>query len=196
MQIRFLTAAASLLLATLVPAQNKGTDKAPAAAPSMPTPKPGPEHEQLAKAEGTWDVAVERQGMAPSKGTAEMKMSLNGFWLTEKFTCDMGTMAFEGHNVTGYDPLKKKYVSTWVDNMGPNMIVTEGVFDPKTRTLTMVGDGVDMAGNKVKMRNLTIHKDANTVLFEMYHTGADGKEAKVMTITYTRRGSAPGKPAK
>lgn len=193
MQIRFLTVAASLLFATLLPAQDHKADKAPAADAAMPMPKPGPEHEHLAKAAGTWDVAVEGAGMPSSKGTSEMKMSLNGFWLCETFLADMMGQKFEGHAVTGFDPLKGKYVSTWIDNMSPTMFVTEGMFDAKTRTLTMVGDGVDQAGKKVRMRNLTIHKDANTVIFEMYHTGADGKEAKVMTITYTRHGAAPAK---
>src|SRR5262245_60530145 len=194
MQIRILTVAASLLLVTFVPAQDrKGNDKAPAAEASMPMPKPGPEHEQLAKAAGTWDVAIEGKDMPSSKGTSEMKMALNGFWLFETFTADMGGAKFEGRAATGYDPLKGKYVSTWIDNMSPTMFATEGTFDAKTRTLTMVGDGVDQNGKKVRMRNLTIHKDANTVVFEMYHTGADGKEAKVMTITYTRHGAAPAK---
>src|SRR5262249_21349476 len=94
---------------------------------------------------------------------------------------------------TGYDPSKGKYVSTWIENTSPTMYVTEGTFDAKTRTMTMVGDGVDQNGKKVRMRNLTIHKDANTVVFEMYHTGADGKEAKVMTIPYPRHGAAPAK---
>jgi hypothetical protein len=63
----------------------------------------------------------------------------------------------------------------------------EGTHDPKTKTTTLTGDGYDQQGNKVKMRELIIHKDANTVVFEMYQTGADGKEGKVMAMTYTRR---------
>jgi hypothetical protein len=43
---------------------------------------------------------------------------------------------------------------------------------------------------------LTIHKDANAVAFEMYQTGADGKESKIMTINYTRHVDSPAKPTK
>jgi len=60
----------------------------------------------------------------------------------------------------------------------------------------MIGDGYDQTGTKVKHRMLTIHKDQNTVVFEMHVTGADGKEMKMMTITYTREGAAGGKPGK
>lgn len=162
-------------------------------------PQPGPEHKALAMAEGTWDAKVEGgAGMPPGQGTSEMKMVLGGFWLEDRFTCDFGGMAFEGRGMTGYDPIKGKYVGTWTDSMSPTLMVTEGTYDEQTRTLTMVGDGYDHhTGAKVRYRMLTIHKDANTVVFEMYQTGADGKEAKTMTITYTRRDakSGQGKPA-
>lgn len=113
-------------------------------------------------------------------------MVLGGFWLEDRFTGDFGGMAFEGRGMTGYDPIKGKYVGTWVDSMSPSVLVTEGTYDAKTRTLTMVGDGYDQMGAKVKVRLLTIHKDGNNVVFEMHQTGADGKEVKLLTINYTR----------
>lgn len=159
-------------------------------------PKPGKEHMSLAKAEGVWDAAVEGMGMPPTKGTSTMKMVLGGFWLEDHFTCDFGGMPFEGRGMTGYDPIKGKYVGTWTDSMSPALMVSEGTFDEKTRTLTMHADGYDQAGAKIKVKMLTIHKDANTVAFEMYHTGADGKDSKVMSITYTRRSEKPAQPMK
>lgn len=158
-----------------------------AADASMNMPKPGPEHAHLKTAEGTWDVTVETPGQTPVKGTSVMKMAMNDFWLVDRFSCDWNGAKFEGHGGTGYDPIKKKYVSTWIDNMSPALTVTEGTFDPQTKILTMTGDGCNEKGEPVKVRTLTIHKDANTVVFEMYHKGADGKEAKVMTITYLRK---------
>jgi hypothetical protein len=157
-------------------------------------PKPGPEHMHLAKAEGVWDAVVESHGSEPAKGTSTMKTVLGGFWVAEHFQCDWGGTKFEGHGMTGYDPQKRKYVTTWVDNMSPALSVFEGTYDDKTRTLNMTGDSYDHAGNRVKARTATIHKDANTVVFEMYQTGADNQEAKVMSITYTRQ--VTPKPAK
>ncbi|MBL9078918.1 MAG: DUF1579 domain-containing protein [Planctomycetes bacterium] len=168
----------------------------PAALAQEGPPQPGPQHKALAMAEGVWDAKVEGMGPEPATGTSTMKMVLGGFWLEDTFSCDFGGMKFEGRGMTGYDPIKGKYVGTWTDNMSPALMVTEGTYDEKTRTLTMVGDGYDQTGAKVKMRLLTIHKDANTVVFEMHQTGADGKEAKMMTITYTRHVEKPaGKPA-
>jgi hypothetical protein len=159
-------------------------------------PKPGPEHVNLAKAAGVWDAVVEGEGMEPAKGTSTMSMVLGGFWLSDSFSCDFGGMKFEGHGMTGYDPIKKKYVSTWIDSMSPSLLVTEGTFDEKTRTLNMTGDGYDQMGQPVKVRTATIHKDMNTVVFELYNIGADKQEHKVMTVTYTRHVAAPGQPMK
>lgn len=156
-------------------------------------PKPGPEHQALKMAEGVWDAVVEGEGMEPAKGKAVMKMGLGGFWLSNHFTCDFGGMKFEGHGSTGYDPIKKKYIETWADSMSPSLMVTEGTYDEKTRTLNMTGDGYDHMGQPVKVRTATIHKDANTVVFELYQTGADKQERKVMSVTYTRHGGE--KPA-
>ncbi len=196
MQIHTTFAAAALyLFASAAVAQDHGKTPAPAEA-SMSMPKPSAEHDNLKKAEGTWDAVVEGMGMETSKGTSEMKMTLNGFWLQDHFVGSFGGQQFEGHGTTGYDPIKGKYVATWIDNMSPALLMTEGTYDMKTRTLTMTGDGYNMAGQKVKMRNLTIHKDANTVVFEMYQTGSDGKEQKIMWITYTRRATAPAHPSK
>ena len=159
-------------------------------------PKPGPQQAALAKAEGTWDAQMEMVGMPPSKGKSEQKMVLGGFWLEDRFTGSFGGMPFEGRGMTGYDSIAKKYVGTWCDSMTPGVMVTEGTFDEKTRTLTMVGEAYNETGTKVKHRLLTIHKDQNTVVFEMYVTGPDGKEMKAMTITYTRAGAAAGKDTK
>lgn len=195
MMIRSFVAFAVLLAPTFGLAQEtKGTE----AAQEGGMPQPGPEHKSLAMAVGRWDAKVEMPGSPPAQGTSEMKMVLGGFFLEDHFRCDFGGMKFEGRGTTGYDPIKGKYVGTWVDSSGPSIMVSEGTFDAKTRTLTMVGDSYDQMGTKVKVRMLTIHKDADTVVFEMYHTGPDGKEGKVMNITYTRAKSdkAADKPGK
>lgn len=189
---------AILSVFTLSPsvAAQDGKGKQDPQAVEASAPKPGVEHQNLKLAEGTWNAVLEMPGSAPTKGVSEMKMSLGGFWLVDNFRCDFDGMKFEGCGTTGYDPIKGRYVSTWIDNMNPAMTVTEGTFDAKTRTLTMTGDGYDHRGAKVKVRTALIHKDADMVVFEMHQTGADGKEDKVLTITYTRAVPVPAKPAK
>lgn len=161
------------------------------AAQGMEMPKPGPEHQKLAKTAGTWDAVVESMTMdgkpEKTKGTAERK-TFGAFWLTEDFTGTFAGMAFQGHGVLGYDPIKHKYVESWSDSMSPVLMVLEGTFDKDGKVLTMTGQGPGMDGKMVTMRAVTTCKDDNTMVFEMFGPGPDGKDAKMLTITYTRRG--------
>src|SRR5262245_43634678 len=127
--MRLSTRAVSLVLATALAAlpaaaqdAAKKKPEAPAAAPQgmPPLPKPGPEHELLKQSLGTWNASVE-SWMAPgappsvSKGTETNVLTGGGMWLVTDFKSEFMSMPFTGHGVMGYDPGKKKYVSTWVD---------------------------------------------------------------------------------
>ncbi len=162
-------------------------------------PKPGPEHQALAGAAGTWDLVVERAGPdgkpTQSKGVSEIKVALGGFWLVEDFSADLSGMPFQGHGLTTYDPGKGKYIGTWVDCFGPYLMQLEGTMSKDGKTLTMSGMGPNHEGKLVMHRMVSTTKDANTRVFEMYVPGPDGKEVKGMTITYTRRAAKNAGPS-
>ncbi|HEV3263156.1 MAG TPA: DUF1579 family protein, partial [Gemmataceae bacterium] len=84
----------------------------PVAAQPAP-PKPGPEHKMLKQFEGDWDATVAMGGQE-SKASSSYKLGLGGFWLTHDFRGEFGGQKFHGRGTTGYDPIKKKYVSTWI----------------------------------------------------------------------------------
>ena len=191
--VSFLTTILALALAS--PARAQEAKKAPAekkaaAAPEMPVPKPGPEHEVLKNDVGTWDATVEMMGPgAPptvSKGV-ETNSMVGGLWLVTDFKSEMMNQPFQGHGVSGYDSGKKKYVGTWVDSMSTGLMLGESTYDPKAKTMTGVMEGPDMSGKVTKMKAVTEWKDADTRVFTMYGTGPDGKEAPAMRITYKRR---------
>lgn len=154
-------------------------------------PKPGAQHQKLAAQVGTWDAVIESIGPdgkpSQSKGVSEAKLLIGGLWLVEEFTSDFGGMAFQGHGITGYDVAKGKYVTTWVDSMITSFLVLEGNYDKDGKALTMTGTGVDGEGKPAHYRNVTTWKDADTYVFDMYVTGADGKEMPALKITYSRR---------
>lgn len=160
-------------------------------------PQPGPEHKKLEAGAGTWDAVCEMTGPdgqpMTSKALSKSKMAPGGFWLLDTFTGEIMGMKFTGFGATGYDPLKKMYVATWIDSMSPHLMVTEGNYDSTGKVLTMTGIGIGHDGQPAKHRMVTTHKDANTNLFEMFVAGPDGKEEKAMTITYTRRLDKDGK---
>ncbi|MGH2398873.1 MAG: DUF1579 domain-containing protein [bacterium] len=156
-----------------------------------PMPKPGPEHALFKEDEGTWDATVEMfmPGAPPatSKGIETNTIGCGGLCLITDFKGDMMGQGFHGHGTAAYDSGKKKYVGSWTDSMSTGLAVTEGTYDPTTRTFTGWFEGPDMTGKVTKMRAVTEYKDRNTRVFSMYGPGPDGKEALGMRITYKRK---------
>lgn len=149
-------------------------------------PKPGPEHEKLKEMEGTWDAVMDFNGQQ-SKATVEYKSICGGLWLQSDFHGDFAGMKFDGHGLDGYNPRSKKYISVWVDSMLTTPMVTEGEFDPKTKTLTMSGEMPSPDGKNQKVKSTLEVKDKDHQTFKMYMVGGDGGEQPMFTIEYTRR---------
>jgi Protein of unknown function (DUF1579) len=149
-------------------------------------PKPGPEQELLKQMAGEWDATVAFMGKE-QKGSAVYKLGFGGFWLTEDFKGEFGGHQFEGRGTTGYDPIKKKYVSTWIDSASPSMMVMEGNFDKDGTTYTETGEGpAGIEGKSQKLKSVFEFKDKDTFVFTMYEV-ADGKPTEMMKITYKRK---------
>ena len=153
---------------------------APAGAQEFP--KPGPEHGQLKRLEGTWDATMKFMGME-SKGTMTYKMEVGGLWLTSHFEGEFAGQKFTGKGLDSYDPGKKKFVAVWVDSMITTPLLMEGTYDKDKHQLTMTGDGPGPAG-PVKFKAVTTYKDNDNVVFDMYM--ADGKDP-AFTIVYKRK---------
>lgn len=155
-----------------------------------PMPEAGPEHKLLMERLGTWDAAM-KMWMVPGEEPLQMtgvekNRAVGAFHVVSEFTSDFGGMPFEGHGLSSWDPAKKKFISIWADSSEPSPAILEGTYDAKARTLTFVGENM-MMGQRLKMRELITLKDADHAQFEMFLTGPDGKEAKSMEITYTRK---------
>ncbi len=156
---------------------------------------PGDPHKLLASWDGTWtgDITMWMAPGAPptvSKGTAINKMILGGRYQFSKHSGNMMGSPFEGEATTGYDNTKKKFISSWIDNMGTGIMTMEGDWDEGNKTLTLAGKCIDpMAGNGKEMTIRQVQKviDQNTQHFEMYGPGPDGKEYKMMEIKMTRK---------
>ncbi len=176
------------LLATLV----LSTCALPAAAQAPPAPLR--EHEEMAREVGVWDAET-TMWMTPdsepvaSKGT-ETNAMLGKFWLTSVFEGEMMGEKFTGHMQLGFDPLKKKYVGTWIDSVSPFAFALEGQYDLATHTLTIMMNGTSaQTGQPETAKNVTRYIDDDTKVFEMYMPveGKDGEWWKMMEIKYKRR---------
>lgn len=156
---------------------------------------PGDMHKMLASWDGTWEgetMTWHAPGAPPqvSKGKAVNKMVMGGRYQESIHTGDMMGMSFEGKSTTAYDNAKKTFITTWIDNVGTGVMVTEGKWDEATKTLTQTGKCIDpSAGNAKEMdvRQVTKVIDDKTHVFEMYGPGPDGKEFKMMEIKMTKK---------
>ena len=121
------------------------------------------------------------------KGTATRKMIMDGRVLVEDVTSSMMGMPFKGHGMRGYDNVSGKYWGTWVDSMSTGIMISEGTCDAKG-TCSFTGTMNDPMTTKAStFRKTTRRQDAKTEILEMYGTGLDGKEMKMMEIAYTKK---------
>jgi len=153
---------------------------------------PGPEHKMLEAMAGEWTY-TSKMWMDPaappmeSSGTSSFKSILGGRYVQHKHHGTAMGMPFEGMGINGYDNLKKKFVSTWIDNMSTMIMYMSGTFDPASKTFTYTGDVDDvMTGKPVKVRETLHAPDADSAVMEWYEMRG-GKEVRTMEITYKRK---------
>jgi len=162
--------------------------------------KPGENHKMLQEGVGSWTYTV-KMWMSPdapameSSGTSVGRSVFDGRYLLTEHTGKMQMpgadgkmtdMEFKGMATEGYDNAKKKFVSSWIDNMGTGVMHMEGTYDPGTKTLTYAGEYEMMPGMKTKVRETIKFTDKNHRTFEFYEDRG-GKEVKTMELTYTRK---------
>jgi hypothetical protein len=154
--------------------------------------QPGEMHKWMAKMDGTWEGDMTQFSpdgkTEKSKGTAVYKTILGGRYQEGIHTGNMMGMPFEGRSLTAYDNAKKVWISTWIDNMGTGVMVTEGTYDEKTKTATYKGKMVDPTSStkETDFKETISFIDDDTQHVEMFST-VDGKEMKVMTIESKRK---------
>ena len=153
---------------------------------------PGAPHAALAKMAGTYDLAI-RSWNAPGappteeKGTATRSMVLGGRVMVEQTQSTMMGQPFTGHGMHGYDNVSGKYWATWSDSMSTGLMVSEGDCDDKGSCVFTGGWNDPVTKKKVTARMTSRWTSPGVEVFEMYGPGQDGKEMKMMEITYTKR---------
>ena len=160
-------------------------------------------HKLLTGLDGNWNYTI-KFWMNPdpnakpdeSKGTAVRKSMMDGRYSMLDVTGKMEMpgpdgkkkeMTFKGHGIDGYDNVKKKFVGSWVDNMGTGIMFSEGTYDPTTKTFTYTSEFEAIPGMKQQIREVIKITDKDHHTFEWYENRG-GQEVKTMEINYTRAG--------
>ena len=159
-------------------------------------------HKLLSSLDGDWDCTI-RLWMNPdpkappqeSTSTATRKtimdgryvmMDVNGHMQMPDEGGQMKDVEFKGMGLEGYDNVKKKFVASWIDNMGTGIEFSEGKYDPATKTFTYSMEMEPMPGMKTKVREVLKLTDDTHMFLEWYEMQG-GKEKKTMEITYTKK---------
>lgn len=154
---------------------------------------PGAAHKALEAFVGDWNAEV-KMFMDPSappsvsKGTAKAKWAMDGRFVQQEFNGEFMGKPFRGLAFTGYDNIRKKYSSSWIDDMSTGMFMSEGQADKAGKVFTFEGThSCPETGETHKAAKQIIRViDRNKHVYEM-HDPSKGANSKTMEITYTRK---------
>ena len=160
-------------------------------------------HKLLVSLDGTWNCNVKMwmdgdTSKKPdvSKSTAVRKSIMDGRYVIMDVTGKMevpgpdGKMKdvmFKGMGMEGYDNVKKKFVASWIDNMGTGIEFSEGTYDPATKSFTYTSEIEAIPGMKTKVREVVKVADDRHMSLEWYEKQKGGQEKKTMEIAYTKK---------
>jgi hypothetical protein len=112
----------------------------------------------------------------------------DGRFVREEFKGEFMGQPFIGVSFTGYDNIRQKYNSVWIDDMSTTMVTSEGTSSADGKAITFEGTyscamtGESHKASKQIIRILSHDKH----VFEM-HDPTLGDKSKTLEITYTRR---------
>ncbi len=153
---------------------------------------PGVAHQVLNGRVGTWQCSIrywppfasEPESMA---ATSDIKWTMDGLFLEDRTRSDFGGHPFKGLGLMGFDNLKQRYVSTWIDNTSTSIATSEGGYDPETRTFRFAGKTADPAsGRLLDMRSVERVIDDDNWSYEAWVLQPSGEERQLLEIAYKR----------
>ncbi len=156
--------------------------------------QPGEFHAKLKPLAGRWDLAVRRwkDADAPpeeAKGTSERTWILAGRYLREDLQSTLGSGAFGGMGLLGYDNVLQKFTSMWVDSSTTTMMTASGKCSADGKVLTLTGQYSDPVSGKAEAyRSIIQIEGENEHKLELLVPGSGGKEFRMLEVTYRRQG--------
>jgi uncharacterized protein DUF1579 len=154
---------------------------------------PGAAHKALEPLVGDWNAEV-KMWMDPAappnitKATAKSTWAMGNRFVQQEFNGEFMGKPFRGMACTGYDNMKQKYSSLWIDDMSTGMFTSEGKADSAGKVITFEGTyacpetgELDKPSKQVVR---IISRDKH--IYEMYDP-SKGANTKTMEITYTRK---------
>jgi hypothetical protein len=182
-------AAAGLMAATGIPAQDKKDPQSTL----EPRSQPGAGQKFLAKFVGEWDVV---KSFFPAKGEPSRQegecrqtMVQEGRFLKSDFTFRKGDNKTTGTGVIGYEPETGLFTSVWIDSRQTKMSLRASK-DKFNGEEIVLYSGSLQEGDKQLRKSRTVTRledDGRKIVHRQYNLSADGKERLVMELVLTRK---------
>lgn len=164
----------------------------------MAMAQPGPEHEELAKMVGDWEVET-HMFMAPGAdpmvmtGSGHAEMVLGGRFLQASTSGGEGTpFPMESISYMGYDRRKGEYTLLGLDTMGTYWVTAAGNWDEECGCISMYGEDEDPVVGATKKYWFNYYPVSEgefrmEIVFDGESLGFDGKH-KMVEIIHRRAG--------
>lgn len=155
--------------------------------------KPNENHRLLASLEGKWTHTLlwwNEPNTEPkeSEGTNTNTMIMDGRFLKQDVSGESMGAPFQGMGMTGYDNVRKEFVSTWLDSRNTGIMTASGSFDAKKKIIheNIIGSCPMTGDRERKVRAEWKFMDNDHYTYAMFEKAPDGKEFKAVEIRYTR----------
>lgn len=144
-------------------------------------PCAAPEYRQFDFWIGDWQVLKPDGTVA---GTNRIEREYGGCVLHERYQTAKG---YSGESLNTYDPGRKRWHQTWVDNTGTLLLLDGGL---QGRAMVMEGSTTDAAGVETRHRITWTPNDDGSVRQHWQSTDATGAWVTAFDGLYRRRASA------
>jgi len=114
------------------------------------------------------------------------EMSMNDLFFKMKYSGVMMMMNYDGERTIGYDLVKKKFVSTFIDNMNSGIDYKEGTASADKKAIEFFGTRPDLiTGKNISTRDVISFLDDTHMRIEQFET-VDGNERKILELNLTK----------
>ncbi len=179
-------------LLALLPAQTTPPDQEKIMEAYMKAGEVTENHAYLKRFAGSW-TAETTMWMAPGQpptsggGAIEGRMIMGGRFVALDFKGTMLGRPFEGFQLTGYDNMRKQYLTLWIDDTSTAFFELAGTRDAAGDVLDQTGDWADPMGGTARVRALTRFVSADEYVFEQFMVLPDSGEFKSMEMRCVRK---------
>jgi hypothetical protein len=156
------------------------------------TPVPAKEQQWLNQLAGDWacDIELYFQPYKPlrCKGTRSARM-VGPFWLVEDGKTNIAGTPFASVLTVGFDPQKKKFVGTWIENTSSFMRKYEGSLDPSGKSMTLECEvpAPHVPGKLAKFKEVFDFKSNDHVIVTTTWQPEEGKWSTLAVVNCRRK---------